>query len=120
MKKIISWVKTNPLISILSSIALIGLLYLIFGNKKDKSNLAKCLKDSGTKFYGASYCGYCKNQKALFSNPQDLPYIECTDEANKNECQNAGITGYPTWVFPDGKKQAGVISLAQLKQYSKC
>lgn len=120
MKTIINWIKANPILTFLSGIAFIGFLYIIFGNKKDKSDLAKCLKDSGAKFYGASYCGYCKKQKAMFSNPQDLPYIECTDAKNAKECGDAKITGYPTWVFPDGKKISGLLSIEQLKQYSNC
>jgi glutaredoxin len=120
MEKIINWVKENKVITIISFILLVGFLYLIFGNKKDKTNLAVCLKDKGAKFYGASWCPHCKNQKALFSNPQDLPYIECTDADNKKECQEAGVTGYPTWIFADGKKVSGELSIAQLKQYANC
>lgn len=120
MKKIINWIKENAVLSVLIGFASAGILFLIFGTKKDKSNLAKCLKDSGAKFYGASYCGYCKKQKALFSNPKDLPYIECTDAKYKKECQDAGVSGYPTWVFADGKKMSGMLSLEQLKQYSNC
>lgn len=90
-------------------------------SKSDGSpeSLAKCLKDSGAKYYGSKNCGYCKKQNAMFGGAaKDLPYIECTE--NQKACQDAGVTGYPTWVFADGKKQSGAIPLETLKQLSGC
>ena len=82
-------------------------------------SLARCLKASGAKFYGSVSCGYCTKQKAMFGNAAgDLPYIECTE--NQKACQDAGVTGYPTWVFGNGKRQSGAISLDQLQQLSGC
>ena len=91
------------------------------GAKSDGSpeSLAKCLRDSGAKFYGSVNCGYCKKQKAMFGNAaSDLPYIECTE--NQKACQDAGVTGYPTWVFKDGTKKSGAVPLETLKQLSGC
>lgn len=121
MKKIIDWIKAHQLFTAVSVILLVGFLFLIFGNKKDK-NLASCLKSKGAKFYGASWCPHCKHQKSLFSNPESLPYIECSDANGKiiKECQDAGVSAFPTWVFSDGKKASGERTIAQLKQYSGC
>lgn len=107
---------------VLVALALAGLIWFAT-RKSDKSytgidGLAKCLKDKGAKFYGTSTCPHCNNQKAMFGDAaKELPYIEC----NTNKaCSDAGITAYPTWVFYDGTKQMGEISLEQLKQLSGC
>lgn len=82
-------------------------------------SLARCLRASGAKFYGSQSCGYCTKQKAMFgSAARDLPYIECS--GNSKACQDAGITGYPTWVFKDGTKKTGALSLESLKQFAGC
>lgn len=31
-------------------------------------DFAKCLTEKGAKMYGTSWCGHCKNQKALFGD----------------------------------------------------
>ena len=42
--------------------------------------MAKCLTDKGAKFYGASWCSWCKKEKELFGEAaQYLPYVECID-----------------------------------------
>lgn len=86
-------------------------------------SLAKCLKDRGAKFYGASWCPHCNSQKAAFgSDAKDLPYIECSDANHKQNktCNDAKITGYPTWVFADGSRLSGEIPLATLKAKAGC
>lgn len=91
------------------------------GTKSDGSpeSLARCLRDSGAKFYGSKNCGHCKNQKAMFgAAASELPYVECTE--NQGECQKAGITGYPTWVFKDGSKKSGAVPLDSLRQLAGC
>ncbi len=86
--------------------------------------LAKCLAEKGAKFYGASWCGHCQNQKAMFGNAaQYLPYVECIDSKTNQliqECQAANVQAFPTWVFPGGKTELGEISLQQLAEYSGC
>lgn len=98
------------------------LLIIIFSFTRKKggksSNLAKCIADSGAKFYGTSTCPYCNSQKAKFGDDAKyLPYIECT---NNSQCTDAGITGYPTWIFADGKRQSGDLPLSSLAQLSGC
>lgn len=81
--------------------------------------LAECLTESGAKFYGAYWCSHCQNQKAMFGDAVDsAPYVEC--EENAAECQAAGITGYPTWIFGDGTVMQGAQALETLAEYSGC
>ncbi len=80
---------------------------------------AKCLKEKGAKMYGADWCGHCKKQKKMFGDAvKEIDYINC--EEKSSECQQAGIKGYPTWVFADGSSQAGVNSLSDLAKRTGC
>ena len=86
---------------------------------------AKCLADSGVKMYGASWCSHCQNQKKLFGESfNEIEYIECADPANSNKqaqtCTDADITGYPTWIFADGQRLAGELTLQSLSEKSGC
>ncbi len=84
---------------------------------------AQCLKDSGAKFYGASWCSHCQNQKKLFSNSKNLPYIECAEADSNGQaqiCADAKIKGYPTWIFADGSSQSGELSFEILSQKTGC
>lgn len=69
--------------------------------------------------YGAKWCPHCQNEKKAFGDSFRLvPYVECPDDPKK--CLAAGINGYPTWVFPDGKKLEGEQGLEKLSQASGC
>ena len=84
---------------------------------------AQCLKDKGATFYGASWCPHCQNQKKLFGESKNLPYVECATPDGKGEtqiCIDNKIEGYPTWVFADGSRQSGEISLDVLSQKTSC
>jgi len=85
---------------------------------------ANCIKDSGAKFYGASWCSHCQNQKAVFGEAaRYLPYIECAtpdNEGQVQECTDAEITSYPTWVFSDGSHLPGERSFAVLAEKTGC
>lgn len=87
--------------------------------------LAKCLSEKGVKMYGAFTCSYCTKQKELFgSSFQYVNYQECTVDGQSGTfaqvCQDAGIRGYPTWKFPDGKVVEGELTFAKLSQFSGC
>lgn len=86
--------------------------------------LATCISESGAKYYGAFWCPNCKNQEALFGRSAKLlPRIECSTPDSKGQlavCQEAGITGYPTWDFADGTRTSGVQSLADLSAATNC
>jgi uncharacterized membrane protein/glutaredoxin len=85
--------------------------------------LAEHLSKSDVKFYGASWCPHCAEQKKLFgSSVKRLPYIECSPggpQAPQAEvCKNNNIESYPTWVI-DGQRRTGVLALDELAQLSK-
>lgn len=90
-------------------------------NKYDA--FAQCISASGAKFYGAFWCPHCAEQKAMFgSSARYLPYVECSTSDGKSQlpiCTNAGIEGYPTWVFADGTR-GNVMTLEQLSQKTAC
>lgn len=86
---------------------------------------AKCLANTGVRMYGASWCPHCQNQKKLFGDSfSKIDYIECADPANPNKqaqaCTDAGITGYPTWIFADDQRLEGEATLQQLAEKSGC
>lgn len=87
--------------------------------------LAKCIKESGAKFYGAFWCPHCHEQKVLFGDDAvtELPYVECSNPDKQSQtqvCIDAGITGYPTWEFNGGKRLNGVVSLDKLAEETSC
>lgn len=91
------------------------------GGVQGARDLASCLRNKGVKFYGAHYCSYCKKQKEMFGDSaEDLLYIECEGNPRNPECAQAKITGYPTWIFPNGKRLTGAVNLEQLKEESGC
>jgi len=85
---------------------------------------AKCLTEKGMKFYGAEWCSWCKKEKELFAEAvQYLPYIECVDEESDEltaECQEAGISSFPTWQLPNGELVSGFKTLEELSELSGC
>lgn len=117
--------KTFIIIIALIIISVIGLGLLL--NKKNPGQydqLALCINESGAKFYGTFWCSHCQNQKKMFgSSAKYLPYVECSSPDGKEQldiCKEAGIEGYPTWVFSDGSRQAGEISLEVLAEKTNC
>ncbi len=88
------------------------------------NDFAKCLTEKGVKFYGASWCGHCANQKAMFGDSMKyVNYIECwDDETNKlnDTCTAAKIEAFPAWDFPGGERQMGEMPLEQLSELSGC
>lgn len=125
--------KTAAIAGIVALLIVGGLSYLAISrrNLPDKPStaseavdaFAKCLTDSGAKFYGASWCSHCRNQKKLFGDSKNLPYVECaTSDGNGQAqfCADAKIEGYPTWVFADGSRESGELSFEMLSQKTNC
>ena len=87
-------------------------------------DFAQCLKDKKVIFYGAFWCPHCQNQKAMFGRSAKLlPYLECSTPDGKSQlqfCADAGVTGYPTWIFPDGSREGGEVSLERLSEKTNC
>ena len=82
-------------------------------------DFARCLAQKGVTMYGADWCPHCLNEKRAFgSSFKYVPYVECPDEPKK--CLAQGINGYPTWIFPDGKKLEGEQGIEKLAQESGC
>lgn len=85
---------------------------------------ATCIKDSGTKFYGAFWCPHCRATKNLFGKSANLlPYIECSTPDGQSQiaiCNDAKIESYPTWEFPSGERLTGELSLKTLAEKTSC
>lgn len=121
--------KTKNLTVWLAALFLVAVVASFFIPKKSQApakldSFAQCLKDKGAIFYGAFWCSHCNNQKKAFGDSQKLlPYVECSTPDGKSQtkqCTDAGIEGYPTWVFPDGSKQSGEIPLETLAEKTGC
>jgi thiol-disulfide isomerase/thioredoxin len=86
--------------------------------------LATCIKDSGTVFFGAFWCPHCQKQKAMFgSSVSKLPYVECSMPDGNTQtqvCIDKEIKNYPTWEFPDGTRLTGEQELATLAEKTNC
>ena len=88
------------------------------------TELAQCLNDSGSKFYGAFWCPHCNSQKRMFGNAADkLPYVECSTSDQRGQtqvCIDENIEAYPTWDFPNGNRVTGEVSVEDLSEFSGC
>lgn len=83
----------------------------------DLVGLALAITDSGATFFGAAWCPFCTEQKELFEDGgQFLPFQEVTNpDRSLNDVGMANdITMLPTWVFSDGTRIEGVVSLQTL------
>ncbi len=90
-----------------------------------RAALADCLTESGAKLYGTFWCPHCIDQKKAFgSDIGRITYIECTVNGQRDvmseECKEAGITGFPTWIFGDSSRVSGKQSFLELAVQSGC
>lgn len=89
----------------------------------DVVEFAEYLASEGWTMYGINSCGYCKIQREAFGVAIDkIVYVDCFDidtKAQKKECRDMNITGYPSWVSPDGEIFPGSRSLESLAQLTK-
>lgn len=114
------------ILSLLGFIIIIGALsywiYKKFPPKVISSSLdsfAQCLASKNITMYGAAWCAHCQNEKRAFgSSFKYVPYVECPDQPKK--CADLGITGLPTWIFPDGRRLEGEQGLQKLSEASDC
>ena len=101
----------------------LGLWYFTMPSK-DYAPLAKCISDSGAKFYGAFWCPHCEEQKRMFGSAKNLlPYVECSTPDGQGQldvCKGAGIVGYPTWIFADGTNMSGTLAFQTLADKTNC
>ncbi len=112
------------LIGIIIVIAGAYFLVDVFSGPGELDSFAQCLKEKGAIFYGAFWCPHCQAQKVLFgSSVKYLNYVECSTPDGSRQttvCQEKGITGYPTWVFIDGTRESGEVSLKKLAEKTQC
>lgn len=88
-------------------------------------DFGRCLSREGATFYGASWCGYCRKQKeTLGAAMSGVRYVECSINGRRDQtapaCTEAGIRGFPTWVFKDGGRASGHQSLSSLAARTGC
>jgi hypothetical protein len=85
---------------------------------------ARCMTRNGAKFYGASWCTHCREQKDMFGeSAQYVNYVECSPPGSQGQekvCTDADVQAYPTWEFAGGKKEEGVQSLESLGEKTGC
>ncbi len=115
-------------------VIVIGIVFVIAGlllwqstntnTSGEFDSFAECIDNSGATFYGAFWCPHCKDQKQLFGDSERLlPYVECSAPDRKSQlqiCRDAGIEGYPTWIFADKTRKTGVLSLQKLSEITGC
>lgn len=113
-----------------AGLAVVALIALIATNKvattapSVNDGFAQCLADKGVKMYGAWWCPHCKDQKALFGSAfKKVDYVECSPNQTKTmsqECKDAKIEGYPTWVLGDDSRLSGQQTFETLAEKSGC
>ena len=106
---------------IVTAMAVAGLVYVARPKEttRDLTNLAQCLAEKEITMYGAYWCPHCQAEKKAFGEAwKYVPYVECTQETQK--CLDKGIQGYPTWIWPDGKRLEGEQGPAKLASESGC
>jgi len=73
--------------------------------EEDLREFIGCLKDSDFKIYGANWCGWTKKLVTMLGGFDMVEpiYVECTEQ--KEECDSAGVTGYPTIIINEERYQ---------------
>lgn len=118
--------KKYVILAILAIAIIVGFIFYPKSSQApgELDSFARCLGDKGAKLYGAFWCSHCKSQKELFGDSAKyLPYIECSTPDGQQQlsvCAQAGIEGYPTWVFADGSRESGELSLKKLSEKTGC
>ena len=117
---------SKPRIIIVSlALAIVLILAFKFVIKKPGVNagaldeFAQCLAQKGATMYGTYWCPHCQNEKKAFGDSfRFVSYVECSTESKK--CLDAGVNGFPTWIFADGRKFEGEQGIERLSQESEC
>lgn len=103
-------------------IAVAGLNFILnYGNSAEGQydSFARCLAEKEITMYGADWCSHCQAEKTAFGKSfQYIPYVECPE--NIPLCLERKITGYPTWIFADGRRLEGEQGLVNLARESGC
>ena len=119
----------NPLVIFFTVfVVLVGVVFFMQSKEASKpgeyDTFAQCVSDSGAKMYGAFWCPHCESQRNMFGNSRDfLPYVECSTpdrQSQVQECIDAEIQSYPTWILSDGTRINGVQEFEQIAEFSGC
>lgn len=93
----------------LASLAVLAALHVALGGVLDRrpenprvAELVDHLQATGARYYGASWCGACRQQARAFgASAPRLPYVECSPQGRggpvARACMDAGVSSYPTW-----------------------
>jgi hypothetical protein len=85
---------------------------------------ADCVRTSGAVFYDASWCGACRRQRKDFGGYANrLKIVSCSIPGSKklrSTCRKLGIESFPTWIFADGKRRAGLLSIRDIGKLTGC
>lgn len=112
-RKIIAWGIVVVLLMISAVVA-----YGLRTPGGDLEGFARCLTEAGATMYGTDTCSFCQAQKRLFG--KSFKYVDYANCNYGTRCQEAGITGYPTWVMPDGERLTGLQEIDVLAERSGC
>ena len=118
---------SSAILFILAGAAAVSLIVFVATRPTPPSSLdgfAQCLTQKGAKMYGAWWCPHCQAQKERFGNAfRFIAYTECSPNGTKTmsqECIDAGIKSYPSWIFADGKMESGEMELVDLAEKTGC
>ena len=118
--------KTLIIITASSILIILASVFLVKSSNTPSKydGFTSCLDEKGAKFYGAFWCPHCRSQKDIFGKSvKNLPYIECSTPDGNSQlaiCTEAGIESYPTWIFSDGSKENGELTLEKLAEKTTC
>ncbi|MBI5803096.1 hypothetical protein HY448_00190 [Candidatus Pacearchaeota archaeon] len=109
-------------------VAFIFAMYFLYYDKNSipgqYDDFAKCLTQNGVKMYGAYWCPHCNEQKEMFGNSWDyIEYVECSlpNAAGQTTiCNQAGISGYPTWELGNSTRLQGTQTFEMLSKLTGC
>ena len=114
-------------VAVLMGIAILAIALYVIARPRTPGKLdsfATCIKEKSAVFYGAFWCPHCANQKAMFGGSAGLlPYTECSTPDGRGQlrvCTDKDVKGYPTWIFGDGSREAGEVSLEKLAAKTGC
>jgi hypothetical protein len=77
---------------------------------------ARCLTHAGATYFRASWCPHCAEQERMFGPAR--AYLGEIDCSRPNSCGQ--IESFPTWMFRNGARVSGVLSLAELGRRTGC
>jgi len=83
---------------------------------------ARCIKNSGAKFYGAHWCPRCTEQKEMFGKAaRYLPYVECYKPGTRDKLAKCkDVNAFPKWIFGNGQVSGGRRSFESLAHSTGC